>query len=174
MTTSKPPAPYWNPYVAGIALGLVLGGSFYLSGAGLGGSSGIARLMTLGRKTVAPASVNQNVYLAKMGGGDQNPLQNRMFWMTLGVVAGGFVSGLLARRVKLETYKGPHISTPSRWLLALAGGALMGFGSGLARGCTSGQALSGGAVLSAGSWAFMMMVFAGGYLLAYPLRKLWI
>ena len=39
----------------------------------------------------------------------------------------------------------------------------MGIGAKLARGCTSGQALTGGALLNVGSWAFMMMVFAGGY-----------
>ena len=49
----------------------------------------------------------------------------------------------------------------------------MGWAAALARGCTSGQALSGGAVLAVGSWAFMMMVFAGAYALAYPLRRLW-
>jgi hypothetical protein len=49
----------------------------------------------------------------------------------------------------------------------------MGYGARLARGCTSGQALSGGAVLSAGSWAFMLAVFAGAYALAYFVRKLW-
>ena len=96
-----------------------------------------------------------------------------MVWMVLGVVAGGFVSGLLAGRLKVETFRGPRIGDRARWLLAFAGGALMGYGAGLARGCTSGQALSGGAVLAVGSWAFMMMVFAGGYLLAYPVRKLW-
>jgi uncharacterized membrane protein YedE/YeeE len=94
--------------------------------------------------------------------------------MLVGVVVGGFVSGLAAGRLRLETYKGPGISNGLRWLLALAGGSLMGFGAAMARGCTSGQALSGGAVLSVGSWAFMMMVFAGGYLLAYPLRRLWL
>ena len=49
----------------------------------------------------------------------------------------------------------------------------MGYGALLARGCTSGQALSGGAVLSVGSWAFMLAVFAGGYGLAWFLRRLW-
>ena len=49
----------------------------------------------------------------------------------------------------------------------------MGYGSQWARGCTSGQALSGGAVLSVGSWAFMFSVFGGGYALAYFLRRLW-
>jgi YeeE/YedE family (DUF395). len=60
-----------------------------------------------------------------------------------------------------------------RWVLAFIGGAAMGFGARLARGCTSGQALSGGAVLSVGSWAFMFAVFAGAYALAYFLRKVW-
>ena len=49
----------------------------------------------------------------------------------------------------------------------------MGYGARLARGCTSGQGLSGSAVLSAGSWVFLGFVFAGGYLVAWFLRRLW-
>ena len=49
----------------------------------------------------------------------------------------------------------------------------MGVGAKLARGCTSGQALSGGAVLGVGSWAFMLTVFAGGYAAAWFLRRQW-
>ena len=44
--------------------------------------------------------------------------------------------------------------------MAFAGGAVMGIGAVLARGCTSGQALTGGALLSVGSWAFMLGAFA--------------
>ncbi len=54
--------------------------------------------------------------------------------------------------------------------MAVVGGILMGFAARLARGCTSGQALTGGAILSLGSWIFMMCVFAGGYLVA-PVRQ---
>ncbi len=50
----------------------------------------------------------------------------------------------------------------------------MGIGAKLARGCTSGQALTGGALLSAGGWAFMMMVFAGGYGAAWLMRRQWL
>jgi hypothetical protein len=32
---------------------------------------------------------------------------------------------------------------------------------------------SGGAVLNAGSWAFMMMFFAGAYALASAMRRQW-
>jgi uncharacterized membrane protein YedE/YeeE len=59
-------------------------------------------------------------------------------------------------------------------MLAFGGGAIMGVGAKLARGCTSGQALTGGALLNLGSWAFMLSVFAGGYALAYFVRKEWI
>ena len=61
-----------------------------------------------------------------------------------------------------------------RLFYALTGGILMGFAAALARGCTSGQALSGGALLATGSWAFMMMVFAGGYLGARFVRRQWV
>ena len=53
------------------------------------------------------------------------------------------------------------------------GGGLMGVGAKFARGCTSGQALSGAAVLNLGSWAFMLCVFIGAYALAYFVRKEW-
>ncbi len=69
--------------------------------------------------------------------------------------------------------KGPRARTGTRLLLAFAGGGIMGFGARLARGCTSGQALSGGAVLSVGSFAFMFSIFASGYALAWFLRKQW-
>jgi uncharacterized protein len=173
MPSGREPSPYWNPYAAGILLGLVLFGALFVTGNGLGASGGFARVMAYFEDCVAPSHVDRNPQLAPMAGGQNNPLNHRMVWMVLGVVLGGFVSGSLARRVKMETCKGPRIGVATRWLLAFIGGGLMGYGAGLARGCTSGQALSGGAVLSAGSWAFMMMVFAGGYLLAYPLRKAW-
>jgi uncharacterized protein len=154
-------------------LGLVLFGSIFVTGNGLGASGGLARLIAFVERPLASSHMDRNPYLAPLAGGENQPLNHRLVWMIVGVVAGGFVSGLLAGRVKVETYKGPQISNRSRWAFAFLGGGLMGVGAGLARGCTSGQALSGGAVLAVGSWAFMMMVFAGGYLLAYPVRKLW-
>jgi hypothetical protein len=38
----------------------------------------------------------------------------------------------------------------------------------------SGQALTGGALLNAGSWAAMMCIFGGAYGLAWFVRKLWL
>jgi uncharacterized membrane protein YedE/YeeE len=122
---------------------------------------------------VNPEHIDQVAYLLKMAGGNVNPLDNWIVFMTIGTILGGYISGLLGRRVKFETNKGPQIGVGTRWFFAFVGGALMGYGARLARGCTSGQALSGGAVLSVGSWAFMFAVFAGAYALAYFFRKCW-
>ncbi|MEZ5069623.1 MAG: YeeE/YedE thiosulfate transporter family protein, partial [Bacteroidales bacterium] len=65
------------------------------------------------------------------------------------------------------------ISSVQRLLLAFAGGVLMSYGAKLSRGCTSGLALSGGAVLSPGAWLFMISVFVGGYAVAFLFRKVW-
>lgn len=167
------PRPYINPYLAGILLGVVLFLAFFITGNGLGASGGLNRIVVYAQNLVVPEHIDQVPYLLKMAGGDTNPLDNWIVYLTVGTLLGGFVSGLIGRRVRLETNKGPRIGNGTRWLMALIGGALMGYGARLARGCTSGQALSGGAVLSVGSWAFMFAVFIGAYALAYTLRRFW-
>ena len=165
--------PYWNAYVGGLLLGVVLFLSFVLTSHGLGASGGVARVVLAAEKVVAPDHVNRSATLASWAGGEKNPLDSWLIWGVLGVIAGGVASGLRGRRMKVETYKGPRVSVPTRWTLALLGGAIMGYGARMGRGCTSGQALSGVATLSVGSWALMMAIFAGGYLLAWPLRRFW-
>jgi hypothetical protein len=91
----------------------------------------------------------------------------------MGVFVGALLSGLLAGRVKRVIEKGPRVSNGARLLLAFVGGMLMAVGADLARGCTSGQALTGGALLNAGSWAFMMCVFGGAYAVAWLFRREW-
>jgi uncharacterized membrane protein YedE/YeeE len=148
--------------------------AFFLTGNGLGASGGLNRLLVVVEDAVAPGHVDSVPYLIDMAGGNANPLDSWVVFLTIGTVIGGFVSGLLHGRLKIETIKGPRISREMRWLMAFIGGGFMGYGARLARGCTSGQALSGGAVLSVGSWAFMFAVFAGAYALAYFVRKLWL
>lgn len=165
--------PYMNPYLAGALLGIVLFLAFLITGSGLGASGGLNRLLVFFQNAMNPEHVDQVAYLLKMAGGNINPLDSWIVFLTVGTVFGGVVSGLIGRRIKLETNKGPQINNATRWIMAFIGGALMGYGARLARGCTSGQGLSGGAGLSVGSWAFMLAVFAGAYALAYFFRKLW-
>jgi hypothetical protein len=174
MATTKQPRPYLNPYLAGTLLGVVLFLSFYLTGGGLGASGAMTSIQTGVLRWFAPDHVDRVAYFADVAGGHKNPWVSSGVFMLAGTIVGGFVSGLFNRRVKPELRKGPSIGTPTRVVFALLGGAIMGYGARLARGCTSGQALSGGAVLSVGSWAFAFSIFASGYALAWFVRKLWI
>jgi len=169
----KMPEPYLNPYVAGIFLGVVLFISYVVFGHGLGASGGIAKITGAVTDTVVPAHTEKNAYLVGLMRDSAHPLDTWLVFEVVGIIIGGFISGTLAGRLRIETFKGPKISNPARWAAALFGGMIAGYGVRIARGCTSSQALSGGAVLSAGSWAFMFAVFAGAYLLAYFVRKLW-
>jgi len=117
--------------------------------------------------------VDTTPYLIPMAGGATNPLDNAFVFLTIGILIGGFVSGYFNNRLSFTTGKGPRINNRTRWGMAFLGGILMGYGARFARGCTSGQGLSGGAVLSVGSWVFLLAVFVGAYSVAHLLRKLW-
>jgi hypothetical protein len=174
MSTQSVPRPYLHPYLAGTLLGVVLFLSFFLTGGGLGASSALSHVQTGILDWFAPAHVDRVGYFAELAGGSRNPWNYYGVFMLVGTILGGFVSGLFNRRVRLETLKGPGISIHLRWALAFAGGAIMAYGARMARGCTSGQALSGGATLAVGSWAFMLCIFAGGYAVAWFFRRLWL
>jgi uncharacterized membrane protein YedE/YeeE len=170
----REPAPYTNPYLAGVGLGLVLLAAFIIMGRGLGASGAFSSLTAVAVHAVAPVHAESNPFWKEyLDSGVGHPLKEWLVFEVLGVLAGSFLSGLLAHRLGIVVEKGPRISRRGRLTLAFAGGALMGIGAKLARGCTSGQALSGGAVLAAGSWAFMMAVFGGAYAAAWFVRKEW-
>jgi len=166
--------PYWNPYLAGVLLGLTLLAAFLIAGQGLGATALPKRLVALGASEIAPAWTAENPALGSYVADGANPLRNFLVVLAIGTFLGGFLSALGAGRFRTTIEKGPNIGTGARLGLALGGGVLMGFAAGLARGCTSGQALSGGALLATGSWIFMMMVFVGGYAFAYTVRRQWI
>jgi len=164
---------YMNPYLAGVGLGLVLLAAFVVMGRGLGASGAFSAAVAWGLSFVAPAYVRSNEYLGPYLDGGAHPLKAWLVFEVVGVFTGALLSGLLAHRVRRTVEKGPRISSRGRLAFAFAGGGLMAIGADLARGCTSGQALSGGAVLNLGSWIFMMCVFGGAYLVAPLLRRQW-
>jgi uncharacterized protein len=165
--------PYWNPYLAGALLGTVLFASFFVTGHGLGASGGLARIVSATLERVAPTQVDSSSFFAAFGGGARDSLDHWLVWEIFGVILGGAVSGWMAGRMQIVTQRGPRLGARARLGFALVGGFIAGWATQLSRGCTSGQALSGGASLSLGSWAFMFAVFGGAYLVAYPFRRLW-
>jgi uncharacterized protein len=164
---------YWNPYMAGVALGLVLLAAFVVSSGGLGATALPKRALAMGADAVAPEWTRANPVLGGYVASGEHPLRDWLVVETVGVLLGGFIAAVSAGRFHARVERGPRISVRGRLAYAAAGGVIMGFAAGLARGCTSGQALSGGALLATGSWAFMLMVFAGGYAIAAVVRKQW-
>jgi uncharacterized protein len=146
---------YMNPYLAGTLLGLVLLVSMYLSGRGLGASGGMA-------------------FYSKYFQDGKKPGLNWLSIELAGLLIGGFISGAYSGRLKLRTEKSPKISSFTRFLFAFLGGCFFVFGAQLARGCTSGAALSGMAVLSVAGFITMIAIFGSAYLFAWFFRKLWI
>ncbi len=171
---NKPnPNKYWNPYWAGVALGGVMLASFLIMGNGLGASGTANRLGVAAVNAVAPAHVDGNEYMARVKAGGTKPLDNWLVFEVIGMLLGGVVAAYTSGRMGRKITRGPNISAGGRLALALSGGLLMGMAARLARGCTSGQALSGGALMSVGAFVFMFAVFGGAYALAYFLRKEW-
>lgn len=167
--------PYWSPYLAGTALGLVLLSSFLILGSGLGASGGFGRIGLYFASLVAPEHVRGLEHTGALFNGEAHFMKDPLVFMAIGVAVGAFLSALSARRVMPfgTVERGPTSSKTRRLLMALIGGLLMGYAARLARGCTSGQALSGGAMLALGSWAFMFAVFGGGFAFAWFVRRQW-
>lgn len=166
------PRPYWNPYLAGVGLGLTLVLSYLVLGTGLGASGGISRIAAATANVVAPTAVQGNPYLGEWFQ-DGSPLRYYLVFMLVGTLLGGFVSAAAAQRLAPGIERGPRASRALRLLLALFGGVVVGLGSRLAMGCTSGQALSGGALLQTGAFVFTGATFAAAFLFAPLVRKEW-
>lgn len=166
---------YMNPYFAGVLLGLLLVATIYITGRGLGASGAVKSATIAAVETVAPAHTeNATFYKEYSEEHPDSPLMNWLVFEVVGVVIGAFLSGLISNRLDFKIEMGPRSTTKLRIAGAIIGGLLWGIGSQLGRGCTSGAALSGLAVMSTGGIITMMAIFAGAYMFAYFFRKLWV
>jgi len=140
---------YWNPYVAGLLLGVAVTVSF-----AFGHYFGASRVFATLARWLRDRSVN---------------LDHWMTFEVLGLLAGGALGALLSGRF------GAGGGFGGRWrvVAAVVGGALVMIGSRFAAGCTSGLALSGGIRMSAGAFVFMGAMFLGGFAAAALFRRLW-
>jgi uncharacterized membrane protein YedE/YeeE len=169
-STERSQNQYMNPYVAGVILGLVLLASYLILGAGLGASGGLARMAASLEGGLLPSHTLASEYF---GGWGSSPLSYYLVFMLFGAFLGGLFSAVQARRWQFILERGMRSPPRLRALFALAGGIIVGFAGRLAQGCTSGQALTGGAMLLTGSLLFLVCVFAGGYAAAHFVRRQW-
>lgn len=165
---------YMNPYLAGVLLGTVLLMAFFFSGRGLGASGAIKSSIVAGVDAVAPTHTSESVFYSQYVGEGKQPMKNWLVFEMMGVLVGGFLSGALSGRLKLKVEHFPGITINRRLVFALIGGILFGFGAQLGRGCTSGSALTGMAVLSVAGFVTMMAIFGTAFALAYFVRRNWI
>jgi hypothetical protein len=161
----------WSPYVAGVLLGIVGIAAVWLSDNLLGASGAFENLVGLVGKAVAPA-VFDNMYFNFI-------MPPGITWgvvLLIGVFFGGMVgaatSGTLMWGKKgsanpdaqWKRIIGPQ--TWKRWALAFVGAIILEYAAGIAGGCTSGLAISGGMLLAPAAFLFIMGMFASGILTA--------
>ena len=170
---TKQAYPYWNPYIVGVGIGMLIILSFVVTGRGLGAIGAFNGLMASAIHAIAPDYAMSKAAFSNYLAGVDHPLRDWVVIEIVGVCIGGLISGLASGRFKFEVLKGPGISNVTRLIVAFSGGMLMAFAAKFTRGCTSGLALSGGSVMSPGAWLFMISVFIGGYSVAFLMRKLW-
>jgi len=163
-----------NPYLAGTMLGIVLLLAMFLAGRGLGASGGLKYCVVSLVGAVDRSHAESSVYYSKYFENGNKPLNNWLTFEILGVVAGGFISGAISGRLKFKIEKSPNITNARRLTFAFLGGLFFVYGAQLARGCTSGAALSGMAVLAVAGFVTMVAIFGSAYGFAYIFRKNWI
>ena len=167
---------HMNPYLAGVLLGILLIATIYITGRGLGASGAIKSYAVTAVEKIAPSHTENTKFYKEYSEEHpgSSPLMNWLVFEVTGVIIGAFLSGLISNRLDFKLEKGPRTTTKIRIAGALIGGLLWGIGSQLGRGCTSGAALSGMAVMSTGGIITMFAIFAGAYAFAYFFRKFWI
>jgi uncharacterized membrane protein YedE/YeeE len=165
---------YINPYLGGFFLGLLLLATFFVTGRGLGASGAIKSTVAATVNEINPERAQESEYIGQFISDDKHPLNNWLVFEVIGILIGGFLSGSIAGRIRWKLEHSPKIKGRTRIIFALIGGLLFGVGSQLARGCTSGAALSGSAALGLAGFITMLSIFGSAYLFAWFFRKLWI
>jgi uncharacterized membrane protein YedE/YeeE len=153
----------WSPYVAGILLGIVGILAVWASDSLLGASGAFQNLAGIIGKAIAPTAFN-NMYFNFI-------MPAEITWgviLFVGIILGGFLGSLSSGTFKFRTMDdnqwkaifGPKLW--KRWLLLFIGAVILQFGAGIAGGCTSGLAISGGMLLAPAAFLFIAAMFASG------------
>ncbi len=157
----------WSPYAAGALLGIVGVLAVWLSNSLLGASGAFENLAGLVGKAIAP-SLFDNIYFNFI-------MPPEITWsvvLLVGLFFGGMIGAATSGTLKWgkkdaansdaqwKSIFGPQ--TWKRWLLAFVGAVVLEFAAGIAGGCTSGLAISGGMLLAPSAFLFIAGMFASG------------
>lgn len=166
----------WSPYVAGVLLGLVGIATVWASNAMLGASGAFENLAGMIGKVVAPKLFDNMYFNFIMPPG--------ITWgviLLVGVFFGGMIGAATSGTLKWgkkdaansdEQWKrifGAQVW--KRWVLAFVGAILLEYAAGIAGGCTSGLAISGGMLLAPAAFLFIAGMFASGIVTALVIYR---
>jgi hypothetical protein len=160
-------AKLWSPYAAGALLGVVVAVSESFFGHPIAASGAFDRLAAYPGRALFPHSP----YYAYV----MQPAITWPVWVIVGVLIGAFLAARLSGEARLRWLPDaawvPRFGEGrgKRLAIAFVGAMLVQIGAGIAGGCTSGLAISGGALLSPAAFLFMAGMFAGGI----PTAWLW-
>lgn len=150
----------WSSYAAGTLLGLVVAFSEVVCGRPLAASGAFDKLAAYLGRWLFPSS--------QYYGHVMSPGITWQVWLIVGVLAGSFASSKLSGEARLRWLPDTQWQArfgPNRMLrmaIAFGGALFVQIGAGIAGGCTSGLAISGGAALAPAAFLFMAGMFAGG------------
>lgn len=161
----------WSPYVVGIGIGVLSWITFVLSDKPIGCSTAFARTSGMIEKLFRGRKVAEKPYYKKFA-----PAIDWEWLLVIGVIIGAFLSSKLSGRFELgwipaQWGQAAGESPIYRWLIALIGGVIMGFGARWAGGCTSGHGISGTLQLAVSGWLAAMCFFVGGIVTAMFVYK---
>lgn len=165
----------WSPYLAGVLLGIVGILAVWISGSLLGASGAFQNLAGMISQGLG-IPVFDNMYFNFI-------MPAQISWgvvLFFGIIIGGFFGSLSSKTFKFRTMDNGQwrdifgAKLWKRWLLLFVGAIILQYGAGIAGGCTSGLAISGGMLLAPAAFLFIGGMFATGIittLLIY--RKRW-
>jgi len=93
-------------------------------------------------------------------------------WLLLGLIAGGIVFGVFGTGLDGYGWMTDTLPTWATLVLLVVSGALIGYGARLAGGCTSGNGLSGNAILSPASFVATGTFFATAIVVSFAIEAL--
>ena len=162
----------WSPYIAGGLLGLVGVLAVALTHNLLGASGAFENLAGLIGKAVAPTLFG-NLYFNFI----MPPGLTWQVVLLVGVFFGGMLGALSARTWKWRAMPDQQWTAVfgrsrwTRWGVAFFGAIVLEIGAGIAGGCTSGLAISGGMLLAPAAYLFIAAMFASGIATAFILYR---
>lgn len=163
----------WSPYIAGILLGIVGVLAVWISDSLLGASGAFETVAGFLGKKIAP-SLFDNLYFNFI-------MPPGLTWgvvLFVGTILGGTLGALTSRTFKFRLFDddkqwkrtfGPQLW--KRYVLLFVGAVILEYGAGIAGGCTSGLAISGGMLLAPAAFLFIAAMFMSGILTALVIYR---